>query len=596
MIKISFTIIPNLLDFLINPKINLIDNQFHYLYNEKCDKDNYYQLDKGEKVMKRIAIIFIMFLFAIMVGCSSQKNSNSSPEQVTKNETVGSEEESNETQEKKSLRLGWGADAGFPSPFAFSPTGPAGYLRVSYVYDSIAWKDEQGIQPWLAKNWEISNDGMKYNIHLREGVKWHDGEALTASDVKFTFDYIAQHGFAWGDISMVDKVEVKDDLTAVITLKKAYSPFVEEVLGIIPIIPEHVWSNVDDPVAYREEGAAVGSGPFKFVTHNQESGQYQFEANPNYFKGNPVIDEITYITIDNGALALKNKDLDAYRINYNEIQDFKDAGYEVMESNPHGSIVRIVFNLDHKLLGKQEMRQAIAYALDRVTIAEKVLGGNIVVGNAGIIPPGSPWYNPNVKVYDFNQDKAREIFNELGFQDQNNDGILESSNGEPLSLNLMVASNDRDGQLMKDMLENVGIQVNLQKVDKATFTASMGESNYDMAITGHIGVSGDPDFLRRWFTGTEYNEFAARGSVLKNEIFQELAQKQLTLSDFNERKEVVDQIQEVLSEEIPTLPIYHRPFYWSYNPSQFDGWFNTWGGIANGIPLWENKAAFLPHE
>jgi peptide/nickel transport system substrate-binding protein len=546
--------------------------------------------------MKRTAIILFMFLFAILVGCSPQTNSDSSPKQVTKNKATESEEESNETQEKKSLRLGWGADAGFPSPFAFSPTGPAGYLRVSYVYDSIAWKDEHGIQPWLAKNWEISNDGMKYDIHLQEGIKWHDGEALTASDVKFTFDYIERHGFAWGDISMVDKVEVKDDLTAVITLKKAYSPFVEEVLGIIPIIPEHIWSNVDDPVAYRGEGAATGSGPFKLVTHNQESGQYQFEANLNYFKGKPVVDEITYITIDNGALALKNKDLDAYRINYKEIQDFKDVGYEVMESNPHGSIVRIVFNLDHKLLGKQEMRQAIAYALDRATIAEKVLGGNIVVGNAGIIPPGSPWYNPDVKAYDFNQDKAREILNELGFQDQNNDGILESSNGKPLSLNLMVASNARDGQLMKDMLENVGIQVNLQKVDKATFTASMGESNYDMAITGHIGVSGDPDFLRRWFTGTEYNEFAARGSVLKNEKFQELAQKQLTLSDFNKRKEVVDQIQEVLADEIPTLPIYHRPFYWAYNPSKFDGWFNTWGGIANGIPLWENKAAFLPHE
>jgi peptide/nickel transport system substrate-binding protein len=59
-----------------------------------------------------------------------------------------------------------GADVGFPSPFAFSPRGPAGYLRVSYVYDSIVWKDEKGIQPWLAENWEISDDGMNYVVHF----------------------------------------------------------------------------------------------------------------------------------------------------------------------------------------------------------------------------------------------------------------------------------------------------------------------------------------------------------------------------------------------------------------------------------------------
>ncbi|WLD94572.1 ABC transporter substrate-binding protein [Alkalihalobacillus sp. AL-G] len=543
--------------------------------------------------MKRLASMFVLLVFLILVGCSSHASIDSGSGEETKND---SNSEENQSDENKKLRLGWGSDGGFPSPFAFSPVGPAGYLRVSYIYDSLAWKDEEGLQPWLAKDWKISEDGLKYEVHLRKGIEWHDGEALTASDVKFTFDYIAKHGFAWGDTSMVDAVKVKDESTIVITLNKPYSPFVEEVMGIIPIIPEHVWSEVDDPVAFRGEGATVGTGPYKLITYNQESGQYLFEANPDYFKGKPVIDEITYVTVDNQVLALKNKDLDAARINYKDIKAFEKAGYKVMESNPHGSIVRIVFNLEQELLGQKEMRQAIAYALDRETIAKKVLGGNIVVGNAGVIPPGSPWYNPDVKKYKYNQEKAKEILKELGYTDQNNDGMLESESGEPLTLNLMVASNARDGQLMKDMLENVGIKVNLQKVDKTTFTTSMGENNYDMAITGHIGVSGDPDFLRRWFTGTEYNEFAARGSVLKNEKFHNLAQKQLTIADFRKRKEVVDQIQEVLAEEVPTLPIYHRPFYWAYDSSEFNGWFNTWGGIANGIPLWENKAAFLPHD
>ena len=219
-----------------------------------------------------------------------------------------------------------------------------------------------------------------------------------------------------------------------------------------------------------------------------------------------------------------------------------------------------------------------------------------MVGSAGIIPPGSPWHNPNTKQYDFDLDNAIKMLDKLGYVDRNQDGIRETSGGESLEFNLMVSTDERDAQLVQDMLKQAGIKVNIHKVDIATFTASMSESNYDMAITSHIGVSGDPDFLRRWFMGTEYNAKASRGSVLENEQFKNLAEKQLMIADFDQRKEVVDQLQDVLAEEVPTLVIYHRPFYWMYDEEYFNGWFNTWGGIANGITSWENKAAFLPNE
>jgi peptide/nickel transport system substrate-binding protein len=537
--------------------------------------------------MKRLMLILPVVLLAVLFGCSSEY------EQSTGNKST------NETaqQDGEKIRLGWWTDGGFPSPFAFSPKGPAGYLRVSYLYDTLTWKNEDGIQPWLAKEWKISDDGLSYTVKLREGIKWHDGKALTTSDVKFTFEYLEKHGFAWGDTSMVKKVEAKNDTTAIITLNKPYSPFVSEVMGIIPIIPEHIWSGIKDPVSFRGEGAAVGTGPFTLESYNQESGQYRFKANPDYFKAQPTVDEITYVTVSNRILALKNKKIDAVMTSdYKSMQALKKAGYKVLESQPDGSIVRIVFNLTNDSLSQTEMRQAIAYALDRATIAKKVLGGNGVVGNAAVIPPGSPWYNPNVKQYDLNLQKSKKMLEALGYKDRDQDGIRETKNGKVLEFSLMVSSNERDGQLMQAMLKKAGIKVNLRKVDKATFTASMGENNYDMAITGHIGVSGDPDFLRRWFSGESYNTFSARGAAWKNERFQKLAKKQLVISDFEKRKQVVDQMQAALAEEIPTLPLYHRPFYWIYDASKFDGWFNTWGGIANGIPLWENKAAFLSNE
>ncbi len=537
-------------------------------------------------------IFFYVFLLFLLIGCNS-------PTEFELNSSSGANNQETENEEEgvTTLRLGWPTDGGFPTPFAFSSTGPAGFLRVSYLYDSLTWKDQNGIIPWLAKNWEVSDDGLSYKVHLREGVTWHDEKPLTSADVKFTFDYFALHHFLWGDISMVNNVEVIDETTVVFHLNEPFSPFAEEVMGIIPIIPEHVWGSVEDPKSFREEGSVIGSGPYILASHHQESGQYLFKANTNHFRGEPVIDEISYITVGNRALALKNKDIDAiWTNNFNDMQELKKAGFQVMESDPHGSIVRVVFNMEDQLLGQKEMRQAIAYALDRATIAEKVLGGNVVVGNPGVIPPGSPWYNAHTKQYDFNVEKANEMLDELGFTERNQDGVRIKSEGQELAFTIMISSDERDAHLMKEMLKQVGVQVNIQKVDIATFTAAMSEGNYDMAITSHVGVSGDPDFLRRWFTSTDYNAKASHGSILQNEEFKRLAEKQLILSDVDQRKQVVGQMQEVIAEEIPTLAIYHRPFYWMYDESTFNGWFNTWGGIANGITSWENKAAFLPDD
>ena len=218
----------------------------------------------------------------------------------------------------------------------------------------MTWKNEKGVVPWLAENWEISDDGLTYTVHLNEGVNWHDGEALTASDVEFTIRYLSQHEFLWGDISMINAVEVKDEATVVFHLDKPYSPFVEEVMGIVPIIPEHIWSNVEDPKSFREDGAVVGTGPYILKSYNQESGQYLFQANANYFKGKPEVDEISYIMVGNRALALKNNDIDAiWTNNYHDMQELKKAGLQVMESDPHGSIVRVVFNMENDLLGRK---------------------------------------------------------------------------------------------------------------------------------------------------------------------------------------------------------------------------------------------------
>ncbi len=534
--------------------------------------------------MKKTLMFLFISILLIITGCG-----------VNSSETAGANKKkaSNEVKETgdelPTIKIGW-SNNGYPSPFTFSSAGPGGFLHNNFLFDTLTWKDDTGIIPWLAKEWNVSDDGLTYEFQLEKDVSFHDGKPLTADDVVFTFDYFAKNPFPWNaDISYVKSVKKLDDYSVEVTLKEAYSPFITEVAGILPILPKHIWEKVDQPLEYTEKDAVIGSGPFVLDHYDEKDGNYLFLPNENFFKGTVAVKEVQYLNVENRVLSLQNDEINAgMTFMYSDVEEMKEKGFDVIKSEPTGSAVRIVFNLEHDQLGDKRLRQALAYALDRETLAEKATGGGEpIVGSAGIVPPDSAWYNKDVKQYDYNLEKAERMLDELGYK-KNSKGIRED-----LKLNVMVSDTSSESQLMQEMLKKIGVELNIQQVDQATFTTALGENNYDMAITGHIGLSGDPDFLRLWFTGEASNAYAARGKSFKNKEFHKLADKQLGILDEKDRKVVIDQMQDILADELPTLVLYHRPFYFIYDSQQFDGWFNTAGGIADGIPLWENKAAFI---
>ncbi|MDF2661344.1 MAG: transporter substrate-binding protein [Paenibacillus sp.] len=488
------------------------------------------------------------------------------------------------------LRLVWG-NSGYPSPFAFSPSGPGGFLRSSFLFDTLTWKDEKGLIPWLAKSWKVSGDGLTYTFELEQGVQWHDGKPFTAEDVVFSFAYYKKYPFMWtGDIEQIKSVRKTGDYTVEFALNNKYAPFLTDLVGIVPIIPKHVWEKVDKPVEYRDPSALVGTGPYTLKQYDEKSGQYLYEANPNFFKGKVLVKEVAYVNAANKVLSMKKNEVDGgSTTSYPEVEQMQKEGFDVIKSAPTGSALRVTFNLDHPQLKDKRLRQAIAYALDRKEMAQKITGGEPIVGNAGIIPPDSPWYNPKVKNYAYDTAQAERILDELGYK-KNAGGVRDG-----LKLSVMVSSTSQEAQMMVEMLKKVGIELTLRQADSATFSTAMGENKYDMAITGHIGLSGDPDYLRLWFLGKASNSLAARGKTFDNAEFQQLAQQQIGELDPTKRKALVDSMQNILADELPTLVLYHRPFYYMFKKSVFDGYFNTYGGIADGIPLWDNKAAFI-HE
>ncbi|MBA3416967.1 MAG: ABC transporter substrate-binding protein, partial [Chloroflexia bacterium] len=161
------------------------------------------------------------------------------------------------------VRFAWGTDVGSPTPFQVSTAGPAGAVLLSLVYDTLTWKDGEGIIPWLATEWEASDDGLAYTFRLVDGAAWHDGQPLTAADVAFSFDYYAQHPYRWLSTAIVERVTVAAPNQVVVRLKQPYAPFLEEIAGLVPIVPAHVWSKVADPTTYEGADASLGSGPYK---------------------------------------------------------------------------------------------------------------------------------------------------------------------------------------------------------------------------------------------------------------------------------------------------------------------------------------------
>ena len=342
--------------------------------------------------MKKLIFMLVAMLI-VLAGCSNSDESTL---------TSTTSEEKSETNV---VRIGWG-NAGFPSPFTFSNSGPGGFLRNTFLFDTLTWKDDTGVIPWLASSWEVSKDNLEYTFKLEEDITFHDGEPLTADDVVFSYNYFKEHTFQWNsDMTKIDSAEKISDTEVKITLTEAYVPFVTEIAGILPIIPEHIWSKVDQPLEYQEVNALVGSGPYTLDSYDSATGNYKLLENENYFKGEVKVPEIQYIASENNILALQNKVIDgAMTTKYTEVQQLEQLGYDVLKSEPTGSAVRVVFNMNDEQLVDKNLRQAIAYALDRASIAEKLTGtSDILVGNAGVIPLDSTWYNENILGEDYHE-------------------------------------------------------------------------------------------------------------------------------------------------------------------------------------------------
>ncbi len=318
--------------------------------------------------------------------------------------------------------------------------------------------DGKSIEPCLATSWEISDDGLLYTFHLREGVRFSTGDLVTAEDWAFSLKRSLELG-AWNTlIAAIDDVVPVDDLTLEIKLKTPSGSLLACLAAFFcTVTPKDYYSSNDDDTLAT---APIGTGPFYLESWVPRENMC-FKKNPYYWdEGYPKADEINFHMVPDDNTRIMQ--LQGGQV---DIATGINAQMKTMLlANPDISVVDfesthveyISMNYTCEKLNDARVRQALNYATDRDAIIASVYGG-MGTRCTSIIWPAAPHYNPDLPRYDYDLEKAKELLAEAG--------------AENMELNLIITANSPDDLMMativKSQWEKAGVTLNIQQLDSA---------------------------------------------------------------------------------------------------------------------------------
>jgi peptide/nickel transport system substrate-binding protein len=478
-------------------------------------------------------------------------------------------------------------DWGYPSPYLHYSRGP-GYTRMSFIFETLVWKDASGFIPQLAEEWEYIAGENAYIFKLRHDVRWHDGEKFTAEDVVFTIDYVKTHPDPF--VTLIGPTGIRetaaiDDYTVKVYLEQTYAPFLNDVAGTMAIIPQHIWEGVDDPKSLTGPEAVVGTGPYTLADYSKEHGTYLYKAYNNYYLGKPIVDEIKFVKISEEMIpaALKEGSVNVGDIPAEVVSEMEQAGLTVITA-PLAWNAKLTMNHQKEPLSDKRFRQALGYAIDRESLVQITQRGHAIAGSPGMVPPTSDWYNPDTPQYKYDLAKARQLLEKMGYRLE---GDYFTKDGRQLELELLASSEFKDvGQFIKQQLETAGIKVDFRTLEAKTVDAKVEAWDFDLSVYGHGGLY-EPSILKRVIMDEGFN--SAR--YTSNEELNQLLESQLSEMNAEKRKDLVFQIQEVYAEDLPALTLYYPEWYLAHDGSI--NLFYTKDGMASGIPIPLNRMSFV---
>lgn len=518
--------------------------------------------------MKRALLIFLslILVFSVVAGCGQKEASSGG--------------------EAKILRINNASEPGFLHPQKAKGTHDSWVLE--HVFEGLTKKDVNGVVvKGMAKDWDISKDGLTYTFKLRDGVKWSNGDAVTAHDFEYAWKYglnpatqseyayqlyYLKGGEAYNTSEETDAAKLKeledavgvkatDDKTLVVTLENPAVYFLE-LLSFYTYYPVNKKVQEADPNWSNEAATYVSNGAFKLVEWNHKENMRIVKDENYYDKKSIKLDEITFAMIEEETTAwqmYKNDELDiCYPLPVDVTAQLLANKDKELVIGDDLAVYYYMFNLTRKPFNNAKIRKALAMAIDRQTIVEQVTQGGQRPAFS-LTPPGIPDVNPKD---DYNE-KTGKLFKEDVAEAKKlfDEGMAEEGM-DKLTFTLTYNTNEGHKKIAETIQEmwrkNLGVEAKLENVDFQVKLDREDNKDYDVSRAGWIGDYIDPmTFVDMFLTNSTQND-----TGWSNAEYDRLVKEAQQSGDQKLRIKNMREAEKILMNEMPVMPIYFytKPF------------------------------------
>lgn len=494
---------------------------------------------------RKICLILgiMLILSMILAGCS-----NGTPASGTEAPPVNTSGEAGSAKDS----LLWGVNA---EPASLDPStskDTVTHMMMYQIYDALVKEDPTDytkLVPGLAERWEFNADNTQVTFYLKQGVKFHNGDTMTADDVYFSLQRSLESSYSSGISEAIDHFEKVDDTAVKCVLKYPYGP-------ILDVMTNMTYSIASKRAVTEAEASGVdfsrnpcGTGAYKMV--EWKSGDaLVLERFDEYYDGPAKIKNLTFKLVPDaasGAIALEDGTLDVYYIiapsDYDHLKNAKNIAY--VECSGVG-LHHITFNVTDGIFADKRIRQAVAYALNRDDIVIGGAEGYAEVANC-LAPTSVFGYIDDFEWYKQDLDKAKALLAEAGYP--NGFDVVFSMQGSDTYM--------KPAQVVQDQLRKIGINVTFDKMERAAYLEDVGNNRKFVASLRMINATvrdADSVLTRRFHSsmlggGNNYSGYS-------NPKVDSMIEEARKTSDRDKRLEQYRGIFEILKEDVPLIPIY----------------------------------------
>jgi ABC-type transport system substrate-binding protein len=426
----------------------------------------------------------------------------------------------------------------------------SGYQVAAAVYDVLVRYDAEGVvRPYLAESFEANEDFTEWTFTLREGISFHDGTPLDAEVLALNFQMTKDSPLLGQVFQAVDSIEVVDDLTVQVNMSSPWASFPHTLTAQPGLIVA--------PSVFEEPRTPVGTGPFVFESHEQDS-ELVVSKNDDYWReGYPLLDGIEFRILPDSrsrADTLKAGDVDMIEIREaGEIVSFEEDDQFVLYLDTYGETTESILMLNTAVapFDNADARAAVNHGVDRQSIADTVFAGRYEVAE-GPFEEDSPWYQ-GVEFPGYDPEAAAEEA-----------AAYEEATGEPISFTILVTPEPVSQQvatLVDQQMEELGIEVEIVTQDATQALLSVLGGDYDLTMGNALFGSGHPDREYTFIVGSnaiDPPQLATNFTRITNDDVDEGLQAARDTGDLEEQSAAWGQVQQGLADEMSFIFITHN--------------------------------------